>query len=782
MKNAQLIIDNIKTLAKKHGWCCLVIIILAGLLMSKGLFSTEWLASDYGKDVQTYFYYTYGMAQEGFARGEIISWNPYIYGGTPVVGAFQYALLYPPHWIASLLPVSLSINWMIFGHICLAGLGMYAWTHFRGLRPVAACLAGVVFMLSGPFFSRITVGHTVTVYTMAWIPLVFLGIDGWVRHRRWRWVVLAALAAAAQMYTSLPQCFYNTAMLAGLYALFELWFVRQKLKTAIGLIAIYPLAALLAAAELLPGILLSTESTRAGGISLEYAAPGSIGPEQLWLVLFPRLFGGFGDMAWWGNHFIYEIIAYCGLGGLLLAIIGWLGFGAGRKIQFAVLLAFVLMIAMGPHTPLFGLMRQFVPLFSSFRVMGRIDILLALLIALLAGHGFDRLLQGVKVRPVLPLTVAFVGLLALTTGLALRAGFLTAPFQAWVQKIIVAPGYVRAVDFGNPQWWQAAQSCSAYALYSSGILMLLLGGLFFIKNHLWRSRLVWLMVVADLMIFAWPQARFFPTATVEYPGIAQFLKGHPGDYRNLNLINKDSNILMKAEGIWGLDPVLLKRYGEFMAFSQGINPDKATIDIPVVQNSYLFKLLRGRYAFVPTQQGIQVALLHEDVLPRFLVVSDYRVMTNRDEILAALNNPNFNFRQQVILETDPGLPHPTLAAEPLFLTSILSSSNSRWEVEVTTFAPGVLLMTDSYAKGWHAKALPGSVQQQYDLLPANYAVRGIPLTVAGKHLLEIKYIPPGFALGLWISVLTLLALAGAGAFIWWRGRGAVNLAENPATC
>lgn len=751
--------------------------------MSKGLFSPEWTVSDFGKDVQTLSYYTYQKAQEGFARGEIITWNPYIYGGTPAVGAFQYALLYPPHWISSLMPVSQSINWMIFGHLCLGGICMYAWVHFRGLRPAAACLAGMIFMLSGPMSARLAVGHTTPIYTIAWIPLVFLGIDGWVRHRRWIWIVLAALAAAAQMYAGFPQLFYNTALVAGLYSLCELWFSKQKLKTAAGLLAIYPLAALLAAAELLPGYLLTAETARAGGITLDYAASGSITPEKLWLVLFPRLFGGFGDMAWWGNHFIYEVIIYCGLGGLLLAIIGWLGFGIGRKVQFAVLLVFLLMIAMGTNTPLFGFMREYVPMFSSFRHMGRFGPFIVLFIALLAGYGFDRLQQGVKVRHVLPAAMALMGLLALALGLALNAGDLDDLFSTWVQNTIKTPGYVRAVDFENPLWWQAARACSAYALLSSGVLMLLFGGLFFIKNDRWRPRLIWLLVVVDLMVFAWPQARFFRTSATEYPGLARFLNEHPSDYRNLNLINKDANMLLKAEGLWGYDPILLKRYAEFIAVSQGIHPDKANMDMPVVQNSYLFKLLRGRYAFVPTNQGIRIMTLHEDVLPRFLVVPDYRVMTNRDEILKTLNNPNFDFRQQVILETDPGLLRPAMAARPPSLVTILSSSDSRWEVEVSTLTPGVLLMTDSYAKGWRAKALPGSVQQHYELLPANYAVRGIPLTVPGKHLIEIKYTPPGLALGVAITITTFVTLLAA--WLWLKGKSrrqqaAVEPATNPS--
>ena len=45
-------------------------------------------------------------------------------------------------------------------------------------------------------------------------------------------------------------------------------------------------------------------------------------------------------------------------------------------------------------------------------------------------------------------------------------------------------------------------------------------------------------------------------------------------------------------------------------------------------------------------------------------------------------------------------------------------------------AVAVLLVTDAYAKGWRARALPGSAQATYDVLPADYTLRGIPLAAA----------------------------------------------------
>jgi uncharacterized membrane protein YfhO len=75
--------------------------------------------------------------------------------------------------------------------------------------------------------------------------------------------------------------------------------------------------------------------------------------------------------------------------------------------------------------------------------------------------------------------------------------------------------------------------------------------------------------------------------------------------------------------------------------------------------------------------------------------------------------------------------------------------------------PAILLITDAYSDGWKAKAFPESIQQEYDIMPANYILRAIPLK-KGDHHFFIEYMPEGFKMGRWISsisaVIYLLAL------------------------
>ena len=83
------------------------------------------------------------------------------------------------------------------------------------------------------------------------------------------------------------------------------------------------------------------------------------------------------------------------------------------------------------------------------------------------------------------------------------------------------------------------------------------------------------------------------------------------------------------------------------------------------------------------------------------------------------------------------------------------------EIEATTPAPAILLMTDVYAPGWDVTGLPGSAQSRYELMPADLALRAIPLG-AGTHHLRIHYTAPGLAVGAWVSGV---AVAGAVALL-----------------
>ncbi|MDR1145901.1 MAG: YfhO family protein [Verrucomicrobiales bacterium] len=737
--------------------------MLGAILFWRGLVSPELVVSDAGADGPQYNYPHYLFVWEHFTRGEFPTWNPYICGGVPVSGAFSYALFYPLYWLCAFLPLSLAINWMVFLHVGLAGTGMYGWAVMRGVRPPGALLAGLTFMLSGPYIAHVPPGHFPHLWAMAWIPLIFLGIDGWLSRRKISWIALSAVAAAAQIYAGFPQYFYYTALVAGLYSLLALIKKTAKIKLAFGLLAIYPLAMLLAAAELLPAVLLLPGQMRANGVPAEWAASASLQFKDLLLIIVPGFFGKLGDWSYWDNEHLHEMWVYCGITGLFLAGFGWLKSSRYEKGKFLFLIMLALAVALGVHTPLFGILRDNVPLFASFRSLGRWTIFFALFMSLLAGSGLDKICSGEKIPRGLVLFFGGGGIILLLAGLLLYDNISDSWYQGFADWATYKPWFRQNLEFASRR--ELAQLNSAEALCRSGCFVLatslILVLLVLFKKREWQIWLLIIIAAVDLVLFVNPLITYFNRAELAYPKLAALVEKFAPDDRNLNLVASNANILLKREGLWGYETVSLKRQVELIGTSQGFPLDRLHTDLPVYRNSKIFQLLRGRYALVPTSEGVRLAELQQDVLPRFLVVSNYRVLADRDEILPTLSAPDFDFRREVILERAPGLPILSAAAAPAASVKVLSSSASRWTVAVTTSAPSILLMTDSYANGWRATALNGSVQSSYALQPADWALRGIPLTVTGTHVLEIKYTPPGLICGLCVTAATLLALAAA---------------------
>ncbi len=150
-------------------------------------------------------------------------------------------------------------------------------------------------------------------------------------------------------------------------------------------------------------------------------------------------------------------------------------------------------------------------------------------------------------------------------------------------------------------------------------------------------------------------------------------------------------------------------------------------------------------------------------LPRLLILSDYRVLPTRDAILAGMLRDAFNPQRTVVLERVPD-PVPVPGASGT--ARVLSETSDTVEIDVETTAPAVLLVTDQYSRDWRARALSPGPQSEYDVLPADYVLRGIPL-VAGRHHLMLEYEPSLLVLGGFVSILAVVVWSAA----WRHGRG-----------
>lgn len=732
----------------------LVLLALLALLpFWRELFSTSLVLSEKSTDIALHFLYSRMFGFGEMAHGNLPLWNPQIYGGIPYLGQFQSALLYPPNLIFLILPAATAINWSIALHVFLLGAATYGWASYRNLLPSAAFVAGCSAMFGGAFFLHIYAGHLSNICSMPWAALIFWGIDGWLRSRHAGWIFLAAGAAALQIYAGHPQYFYYGALVAGLYALVLLPGANRPVVAAGGLIAIYPLACLFAAAQLLPGMSAASESVRSGGVSYEFASMFSFPPENFLTLVTPWIFGNMRDVPYWGRCYLWEMSLFAGVGMLLLAVLAFATPWEKRgRTRMLVTLGVVFLLALGMHTPLHQFLYQFLPGFSGFRGSSKFIFFASVLLSLCAGMGVNALWQGRKCPPALIFS-------ALGLGLVLTIGaFLVSPDtirQVLTGIFATKESYLNPAALSHQELLRTFQTMSFHSLLIGGGSVIFFAALLWLTRR-WRA-VIWVAIVcavAEVFFFARGTVVSSPVAELLYRPVQDLLKQNPGDYRVLNLFNGDASMIFPNGNIWGYDPSVLKRYAQLLSLSQGADPAKASQYLPFQRPHPILALVRGKIAMIPKGSGeINVTQIAEP-FPHFAAFSQYKVIPNPEERFATLGSPDFNFSETVVLEKEP-IPKPDVIPAKFEIRELESSTDSL-SLEVVVDRASLLLITDSYSKDWMVESLPGSTQITYEFLPANHALRAVPLA-AGRHVFRLFYSPAGLGLGTLVTILSLIS-------------------------
>ena len=741
---------------------------LGGLaLLTLAMFAETLIApgarvlGDAGHDLAVHFLWwrEFGFAE--LARGNLALWNPHIFSGAPFFGNTQSALLYPINWLFLVLPLALATNWSIALNAWLLGAFMLLWARRRGLHPLAAFVCAALLMLCAPYFLHVPAGHLNIVSAIPWIPLQFLAIDEWLASRRRIWCLIGMLAVAMQLLAGQPQYVYLTGLVAGGYALLRLLERRdQRPVAALGLLSVYAGGALLAAVQLFAGIQATSETIRSRPLPFQFAASFNFPPENLITLLAPGFFGDMANQPYWGRWYLWEACGFIGVTGLALA-----GYGmaqakmTGKKALLAVA-AVTLLLALGDSTPLFRILFDWLPLFDRFRGAGKFIFMTALILVLFAGYGLDRMLRE-RTVPVGAIVVGAVVAIAICgAAIAIRS-------LDW--SVVTAAILATGEGYTDPRRLPASQAFASLGLLLAGLTLAAAVCLVFWSRR--EPRAVFLLAalaICEVFAFARMQRTTFDSTQVVIPELRQFLAEHPGEYRILNLWNPNTAMSMRALEVWGYDPGVTRRYAEFMEWSAGGDPDLATNYVTFRRLHPLLSMLRLQYVVVVENNLMTIQPPALAPLRRLELVGAYQVHAQRDGILQAMGKASFDPRKEVILEREP-MPIP-VAAPAQGQARVIRDGTDFIEIEAEVASPSILLVTDAWADGWQARPLQGSTQNRYELMPANYALRAIPLE-RGKHRLRLEYAPGTFLVGGVISAAAWVAWILAALLLWRRERG-----------
>lgn len=363
------------------------------------------------------------------AQGELPLWNPYIFGGMPLLASIQPGALYPPTWLFAVLAPKVAMNVLVLTTYHLALFGTYLFARRLGCHRIGALIAAVMFSFSGFMVSHM--GHTNRINATAWLPWILLAVDQLSQRPRWRWVALGAAFIALQQFAGEPQMTLYSGMLAGAYALFLLVGQSQpgtRARFMAALAAMSVCGALLSMIQLLPARELLALGDRSA-IDYSYFSQFSFPPRQMFELFFPYYFGGAAlepyRVSYWGTWNLAETCGYIGMVGWLLAFAAvfaawqlpaakdkliWKGKAEAAGVErnlilfWTICVLMALLLAFGSYLP-FGIHKLLhrLPVYSLFRASGRHLMQFDFALAILAGLGATALTQldRVKVRQVL---------------------------------------------------------------------------------------------------------------------------------------------------------------------------------------------------------------------------------------------------------------------------------------------------------------------------------------------------------------------------------------------
>lgn len=714
------------------------------------------------------------MALPELRRGHLMLWNPYLFCGLPFYTQSQSPLLYPGEWLSMWSSASRSINQTLALHTFLAGLFFFLWMRGRGLRMAASLTGGVIFMLSGPFYLHIYNGQLNNITTMAWSPLMFLAIDRILDSRSAsairRGVLLGTFSLAMQVYASQPQCTFFTLIALTVYLVLRLPRTEGRLPKVTACAAAGLWAFAIGALALAPAVIQSGESIRSGtGVGIGFASSFSLPPLNLLTCAVPGLLGDRLTFYYIGRWYFWETSIYIGATGTALAIYGaCCGRHPGRRTAIAMT-GILLLLALGGYTPLFPFLYHYIPGFHMLRGMSKFAFPAALFMAQLVAIGIDTLqTKPLRLTGAAAATAAG-GAALLAIALLVTASATQGPGGAVGRYLhtLAASGTSRMTIpvAADPAYIKQFAACSSQQFWIAGLLLLATAAAFrYARTDRHRAYGLAGLAIAQSVLFAAAYRPTFDRRDLVPRALASSAARVAPDDRVIVHENGNVVLALPLANVDGYDSYRLQRSAEFMAYSQGSKPDdfSAIMSPTPLAISPMFRMLRLRW--IPGDKGGLTPLAGLPALPHVLLVDRCRVLQGRDRILAELRRPDFDPARTVILEQTPDVPIAssdtsqtgTESPLPAGTARITAQTSDSLDISADVTRPCVLLVTDAYSKYWAVTEHRGDAQSRYQVLPADYMLRGVPLA-PGHHEIRLQYVAPAWKISEAVTFVSLAA-------------------------
>ncbi len=769
-------------------WDLIAAPITALVLVGFQLFQGEYFLGS-GTDIVSLQHPLHVFATAWMKQGILPLWNPFIWGGSPFQ-AGVHGYLYPGWWSGMFLPSGLDIKVGILLHAAIAAAGGTWFARARVTHRPASYLSGIVYGLSAFFIVHLYAGHRVMAATACYLPWIagVLLRGAFDKRRFLMGVATSGLMMLAGHYQiifigmgGLLLFVLLEGAVAGKWrrdskgALFEIGrpFTRWLLLLGGG--------ALIASVQLIPMAAAIGLSQRPGG-DPTFAASHASAPINLLTYLLPNLFGNREEVPFVGNWDFWESLGYIGVIPFALVLLSPIALPWKRVLPALLVMLAATLVALGDHTPVFGIYLASVPGADLFRAPGRFALLPTLLGALLAAEMLDAWMSNAISRRRRRIVLVAVWVIAMGIPLALL-GVFSLDLSGFAPWLMTAAGGETVHQLSAGEWDALTTVASEDIL--KAVLLLVGFAVLWSLSHRFPSQaktvaaLLVLVVVLDLAHFG---GRFLKTGPARYFHLPDDLTVFLEENASPGL-----RIIPPASSLWqdfpamhaignpgGYDIFLDRRYARYLNRASG-NPLDTFISIDRIRRgSRLIRHLGPEYLLThrPLRNGQNPFVSGFDWVTAYQRVGNVFVYKNKEEpkrvalahrleivedeleTYRRMEQESFDLAGTVLVEEKPpaGFTLPALPPEGTEEKAVITLLEpNRVEISVTAAGDAVLVLSDTLQPGWSA-AVDG---HPVPMVHANRVMRALPVP-EGAHRVTMTYRPASFIAGLMVSLVTIL--------------------------
>ncbi|HEU4523311.1 MAG TPA: hypothetical protein VFT12_14980, partial [Thermoanaerobaculia bacterium] len=358
----------------------------------------------YARDIFNYHYPMKRIVREMLLAREWPMWSPYFAAGQPMAANPAYEVFYPPQLLILLPDIHMGMSLHVIVHFYICGIGLYFLLRSLGAGAAASLLGSIAYTLGGPFLSLV---RTLPfLFSMAWVPLMFLFARRYFLTRSRRDLALTAIFGGMQALVAEPTTILQTWMIIAAYGAYRVFHTRpiarpaEARQNAAGVLLMGISSAVIAAAQLVPMLDFVRDTVRSQPLDWNLMiSKWSLAPARILELFYPLVFQSlidFNGKQWISTMYnLGEPFVSSFYPGFMIGIFFVAGIVAWRRGSGFVLAmcAVLYVLAIGSHTPLLRILYE-LGLMSTMRFPEKFAMSAILIVVIWAALTADLLFRG----------------------------------------------------------------------------------------------------------------------------------------------------------------------------------------------------------------------------------------------------------------------------------------------------------------------------------------------------------------------------------------------------